>query len=79
MRAKKKDLPIMEKVSITEAAAEGKAVARVENMVVFVDNAVPGDVADLQVTRKKSNYREARAGLQSFRGLRRMQMAEHEV
>jgi 23S rRNA (uracil1939-C5)-methyltransferase len=61
MRAKKKDLPIMEKVSITEAAAEGKALARVENMVVFVDNAVPGDVADLQVTRKKSNYREARA------------------
>ncbi len=51
----------MEKVSITEAAAEGKALARVENMVVFVDNAVPGDVADLQVTRKKSNYREARA------------------
>lgn len=61
MRAKKKDLPIMEKISITEAAAEGKALARVENMVVFVDNAVPGDVADLQVTRKKSNYREARA------------------
>ena len=51
----------MEQVSITEAAAEGKALARVENMVVFVDNAVPGDVADLQVTRKKSNYREARA------------------
>ena len=51
----------MEKVSITEAAAEGKALARVENMVVFVENAVPGDVADLQVTRKKSNYREARA------------------
>ncbi len=61
MRAKKKDLPIMEKVSITEAAAEGKALARVENMVVFVDNAIPGDVADLQVTRKKSNYREAHA------------------
>jgi len=61
MREKKKDLPIMEKVSITEAAAEGKALARVENMVVFVDNAVPGDVADLQVTRKKSNYREAHA------------------
>ena len=51
----------MEQVSITEAAAEGKALARVENMVVFVDNAVPGDVADLQVTRKKSNYSEARA------------------
>ncbi len=61
MRAKKKDLPIMEKVSITEAAAEGKALARVENMVVFVDNAVPGDIADLQITRKKSNYREAKA------------------
>lgn len=61
MRGKKKDLPIVEKVSITEAAAEGKALARVENMVFFVDNAVPGDVADLQITRKKSNYREARA------------------
>lgn len=61
MRAKKKELPILEKVAVTDAAAEGKAVARVENMVVFISNAVPGDVADLQVTRKKSNYREARA------------------
>jgi 23S rRNA (uracil1939-C5)-methyltransferase len=40
-------------------AAEGKALARVDNMVVFVPFVVPGDVVDLQVKRKKHHYAEA--------------------
>lgn len=61
MARKKKPLPILEKVLITDVAAEGKALARVNDLVVFVPYVVPGDVVDLQVTRKKHNYAEAEA------------------
>jgi 23S rRNA (uracil1939-C5)-methyltransferase len=53
--------PVFEKVEITAAAAEGKSLARVENRVIFVGNAVPGDVADIQITRKKKNFFEGTA------------------
>ena len=56
---KKKELPLLEKVTITDVAAEGKAVARVNDLVVFVPYVVPGDVVDLQVKRKKHHYAEA--------------------
>lgn len=56
---KKKELPLLEKVTITDVAAEGKAVARVDELVVFVPYVVPGDVVDLQVKRKKNHYAEA--------------------
>lgn len=49
----------MEKVTITDVAAEGKAVAKVNELVVFVPYVVPGDVVDLQVKRKKNHYVEA--------------------
>ena len=49
----------MEQVTITDVAAEGKALARVNDMVVFVSYVVPGDVVDLQVKRKKHSYAEA--------------------
>lgn len=51
--------PILENVTITGVAAEGKALARVNDMVVFVPFAVPGDVVDLQVRKKKHSYWEA--------------------
>jgi len=57
---KKKPLPLLEEVTIENIGAEGKSIARVDNMVVFVKEAVPGDVADLQVFRKKGRYMEAR-------------------
>jgi 23S rRNA (uracil1939-C5)-methyltransferase len=56
---KKKNLPLLEKVCIENIGAEGKSLARVENRVVFVKDAVPGDVVDLQVFRSKGNYMEA--------------------
>ena len=59
MGRKKKPLPLLENVTITDIAAEGKSLARVGDMVVFVPWAVPGDVVDLQVYRKKHSFMEA--------------------
>lgn len=59
MARKRKTLPIFENVTITDVAAEGKSLARVNDMVVFVPFAVPGDVVDLQVRKKKHSYCEA--------------------
>lgn len=56
---KKKPLPLLENIEIKAIAAEGKALARVDDLVVFVPFVVPGDVCDLQVTRKKNHYAEA--------------------
>ncbi len=57
---KKKNLPLYENVEITGIAAEGKALTRINDMVVFVPYCVPGDVVDLQVTKKKHSFMEAR-------------------
>ena len=57
---KKKNLPLLENVTITAVAAEGKALARIDDQVVFVPYCVPGDIVDLQVTRKKHSFMEAR-------------------
>ena len=61
MARKKKELPLLERIEITGVAAEGKALARVNDLVVFVPFVVPGDVVDLQVKRKKHSYAEAEA------------------
>lgn len=58
-RNKKKNMPLLEHIAITACAAEGKALARVDDKVVFVPYVVPGDVVDLQVKRKKNAYMEA--------------------
>jgi len=60
MAKTKKPHPILTNVTITDIAAEGKAIAKVNDIVVFVPFVVPGDVVDLQVTRKKSHFMEAR-------------------
>lgn len=60
MAKQKKPHPIFTDITITDIAAEGKAIARVNDVVVFVPFVVPGDVVDLQVTRKKSHFMEAR-------------------
>ena len=59
MGRKKKELPIIENITITDVAAEGKALAKVDDMVVFVPFVVPGDVVDLQIKKKKHHYCEA--------------------
>lgn len=59
MARKRKELPLLENITITDVAAEGKALAKVDDLVVFVPYVVPGDVVDLQVKRKKHHYAEA--------------------
>lgn len=52
--------PFIEKITIEDIAAEGKAIARYKDCVVFVPYVIPGDVVDLQVTKKRKRYMEAR-------------------
>lgn len=59
MARKRRQLPLLEKVTITDVAAEGKAIAKLDDMVIFVPYVVPGDVVDLQLRKKKKSYAEA--------------------
>lgn len=59
MSRKKKPLPILENITITDVAAEGKSLVRVNDMVIFVPFTVPGDVVDLQIKKKRHSYCEA--------------------
>ena len=52
-------MPVYKEVEIQDVAAEGKALVRIDDLVVFVPYVVPGDVVDLRVTRKKHHYAEA--------------------
>ena len=52
--ARKKQEIILENVVIESVAAEGKALARIDGTVLFVQFAVPGDVVDVKVTKKNS-------------------------
>lgn len=60
MARKKKELPVIEQVEIVDVAAEGKAIARVNDLVVFVPFVAPGDIVDLQLHRRKHKYAEGR-------------------
>ena len=52
--------PLLENVRIIDVGAEGKAIARVNDMVVFTTHVVPGDLVDIQVTSKRKKYMEGR-------------------
>lgn len=58
MSRKRKELPLLEGVEITGVAAEGNAIARVDDYVVFVPYGAPGDVVDIKLDRKKHSYAE---------------------
>ena len=55
---RKRDFPLLEKITITDIGAEGNALARVDNKVLFVPMLIPGDVVDVRVRKKKKNYLE---------------------
>ncbi|MGE6218871.1 23S rRNA (uracil(1939)-C(5))-methyltransferase RlmD [Nubsella zeaxanthinifaciens] len=46
-------------LSIIDIAEEGKGVGKADELVVFVDKVVPGDVVDVRVIKKKKNFAEA--------------------
>ena len=49
----------MDGLSIIDIAEEGKGVGKADELVIFVDKAVPGDVVDIRVVKKKKNFAEA--------------------
>lgn len=78
MSRKKKPFPILENITIEDVAAEGKCIARVDDMVVFVPFVVPGDVVDLQIRRKKHHYCEAEvARFVKYSDIRETPMCQH--
>jgi 23S rRNA (uracil1939-C5)-methyltransferase len=56
----KKPVQIVENIAVIDASSDGQAVAKTEEYVMFIKGAVPGDIVDVQITRKKSKYREAK-------------------
>lgn len=57
---RKKKFPTLEHIQIIDIAAEGKAIAKVDDLVIFVEGAIPGDIVTLQIIKKKKKYCEAR-------------------
>ena len=56
MARKRKELPVLQDITITDVAAEGNAVARADGeMVIFIPFGAPGDVADIKLTKKKKS------------------------
>ena len=57
--ARNKKKPFYEKVTIDSIGSEGKALARINDMVVFTQMVIPGDIVDLQVVNKRKRFQEA--------------------
>ncbi len=60
MAKKRRELPLHEGIKIVDVAAEGKAIAKVDGMTVFVPFVIPGDVVDIQTYRKRKSFAEGR-------------------
>lgn len=58
MSRKRKELPVLPEIEITGVAAEGKSIARFNDMVIFIPFGAPGDIADIKIDRKKHSYAE---------------------
>lgn len=56
--SRKKKNRIIENVHVQDIGSEGKSIARLEGQVIFVTKALPGDVIDVKITKKKKNYLE---------------------
>lgn len=54
------DKKFLKDIQIIDIAEEGKGVARYEDMVLFIEKAVPGDIAEVELQRKKKNFAEGR-------------------
>jgi 23S rRNA (uracil1939-C5)-methyltransferase len=53
-----REIPLLEKIRISDIGAEGNAVARINNLVVFVPMLMPGDVVDILIKKKRKKYLE---------------------
>ena len=57
---RKQKMKELNDVLVTGYAAEGKALARVDGKVIFIEGAVPGDRVDLLLVKNKKDWAEAR-------------------
>jgi len=55
---KKKIWPIIKNLEVKDLGAEGKAIGRFDEKVVFITGVVPGDIVDVQILRKRKSYLE---------------------
>jgi len=70
--------PFYPNVTISDIGAEGKSLAKVDNLIVFTTLAIPGDIVDLQVFKKRRRYEEAKVvNFHSFSTLRAEPFCEH--
>jgi 23S rRNA (uracil1939-C5)-methyltransferase len=60
-RSNRKNKPLYENVKIVDIGAEGKAIAKVDDLVIFLTHVIPGDVVDVQITKAHRRYSEGRA------------------
>jgi 23S rRNA (uracil1939-C5)-methyltransferase len=61
MQRKQKKLEILENIKVENYAAEGKCIARVDGVVVFIEGiTAPGDIIDIQILKNKNNYKEGK-------------------
>jgi 23S rRNA (uracil1939-C5)-methyltransferase len=51
---------VIENLEVVDISTEGKAIAKNEGLVVFIEGAVPGDVVDVMVHRKKNSFAEGK-------------------
>ncbi|MEI7596124.1 MAG: 23S rRNA (uracil(1939)-C(5))-methyltransferase RlmD [Bacteroidota bacterium] len=51
--------PAYQNVEIFDIATEGRGVGKIDELIVFVKHAIPGDIVDIQLTKKKSSFGEA--------------------
>ena len=78
MTRKHKPLPLLEHITIESVAAEGKCIFHYDDKVVFVPFCVPGDVVDVQITKKKRSFMEGRVErIISYSKVRETPMCEH--
>ncbi|MBF1548932.1 MAG: 23S rRNA (uracil(1939)-C(5))-methyltransferase RlmD [Prevotella salivae] len=78
MTRKHKPLPLLEHITIESVAAEGKCIFHYDDKVVFVPFCVPGDVVDVQITKKKHSFMEGRVERTiSYSKVRETPMCEH--
>ena len=78
MTRKHKPLPLLEHITIESVAAEGKCIFHYDDKVVFVPFCVPGDVVNVQITKKKHSFMEGRVErIISYSKVRETPMCEH--
>ena len=60
MKKVRTEIKTLQNIQVIDIAEEGKGVGKTDDLVIFIDKAVPGDIVDVELMKKKRNYYEAR-------------------